>query len=156
MDYSALTPYTIKQGHVEIRNSFLQYERPAQAEFVRSPEVTLQNYSSKRFNTRTGPKKMVFDIQRLSLTHKREEMQYFDSLFGNEKDVYNFDFFAALIPINNQGLAEQPYTISMDRQLVLTPDYSVAEREFRQFEFLEKAISDLDRAVTDIVTRMNN
>jgi len=154
-DYSALTPYTIQQGYVEVRNSYLQYERPTQADFVRSPDVTVQNYALQRFNRQKGMKRMVFDVQKLSLTKEIKDLKYFDSMFGDQKEIYKFNLFVAMIPINEQGQAGKPYTVTMDREMTLTPDHSIAAREFRQFEFLEKAMSDLDGAVTDIVAKMN-
>jgi len=154
-DYSALTPYTIQQGYVEVRNSYLQYERPTQADFIRSPDVTVQNYTSQRFNRQKGMKRMVFDVQKLSLTKEIKDLKYFDSMFGDQKEIYKLNLFVAMIPISEAGQAGKPYTITMNREMTLTPDHSIAAREFRQFEFLEKAMSDLDAAVTDIVAKMN-
>lgn len=155
LDYSALTPYAVQQGRVEVRKSYTEYERPTQASFVRSPEFTIENYALSRFDLVTGVRRMVFDIQKLSLIRQEQKLKYFDSFFGNKRDVYQFNLFVTMIPVQESGTARAPYTIDIDRTLTLTPDLSIAEREFRQFEFLEKAMSDLDKAVSDIVTKIN-
>ncbi len=154
-DYSALTPYTVQKGRVEVRKNYTEYERPAQASFIRSPELTLENYALSRFDLVTGVRHMVFDVQKLSMTKTTQKLKYFDSLFGNERDVYSFNLFITMIPVANDGTARTPYTINMDRTLTLPPDLSISEREFRQFEFLEKIMSDLDKAVTQIVGKIN-
>lgn len=154
-DYSALTPYTVQQGRVEVRKSYTEYVRPTQASFIRSPELTIENYALSRFDLVTGVRRMVFDVQKLSLTQSVQKLKYFDSLFGSERDVYALDLFISIIPVTQSGKAQAPYTINMDRTLTLPPNLSISEREFRQFEFLEKVMSDLDKAVTEIVGKLN-
>lgn len=155
-DYSALNPYFIRQGHAEIKESYLQYKRPNQPDFVRSPEITFNNYAYNRFDTKAGKRRLVFDIQRLNLIRSKQELKYFESLFGDQKDVYMLDFVVAMVPVDSAGKTYAAYTISFKKRLVLTPDMSVAEREFRQFEFLETVMSTLDKGVTEIVTKLNN
>ncbi len=154
-DYSALTPYKIREGKVGIKKTYQAYPRLTQADFIRSPDMTVEQYAISRFETDNGIQKMVFDIQKLSMTKQKQKMSFFNSLFGNEKEIYHFELFIAMIPLNIQGRAEKPYTVQIDRKLILTPDYSIAEREFRQFEFLEKNMNDLDRAVNNIISKIN-
>lgn len=155
LDYSALTPYTVKSGYVEVRRSYQKYDRPQQASFVRSPDIAMENYAFNRFQVQGDNRRMVFDIQKLNLTKRDEKLKYYNSLFGNERHIYNFELFISLIPIDQNSAASAPYTISIDRELVIMPDLSVAEKEFRQFEFLEKIMNDIDAAVTNIVGKLN-
>lgn len=117
-----------------------------------APDVLLKHYVYSRFTTDQKPFNLIFDIRKVELKKAEKEVGVLGYVSGQDKDIYTLNLFITMSFIKSSK-ALSPYTIALDRDLELPHNISLAEKEFRQFEFLEKAMSDLDKAVTDIVQR---
>lgn len=152
LTYSNLNPYSVYGGSVEIRESYRQVGGK-NAHFVMAPEKLLKDYAINRFYTTGQPRTMVFDIQKASITESVKDSGMMGFVTGADKDVYDLNILIAMHVIRRDGTLQDPFTIALNRQLDVSQNASIAEREIEQFEFLEKAMTDIDKAVTDIVVK---
>lgn len=154
LTYENLNAYTPYGGGVEIQQSFkpdTQTTKIAQA-FPVAPDALLQRYAAHRFDQYKRPIKMVFDIKKASLLKKSDEDNLIGFLSGASEDSYLLDIYITMSPVEAGGFFSEPFTIALKRELFLPQRLSLAEREFRQFEFLEQAMNDIDGVVTKFVT----
>ncbi len=154
LSYDHLTPYSIHGGGVIIQQSFVPDEQTkiSAAEFPIAPDRLIQRYANKRFITGSVPKKLIFDIQEASLTKAADDNNIVGFLSGFSEDYYKLTIFIAMTPIRADKQRVEPFTIKLSRELSIPQNASLAERDFRKFEFLEKSIIDIDRVVSDMVT----
>ena len=94
---------------------------------------------------------MMFDIRRATLRQRFVEKNPIGFLTGDNAEFYTLDILVALSEVTPAGQVKAPYTISLVRELRLAENLSLSQREFREFEFLEKVMSDIDRGVNDIL-----
>lgn len=113
----------------------------------------ITRYANSRFETQERapqkPIKLVFDIQKASIIKQSDEENLVGFLSGAAENYYLLDVKLALFPLNARGEKLEPFTIKLKRELFLPQRISLAEREFRQFEFLEKVMIDIDRTITE-------
>ena len=152
LTYSNLNPYSVFGGSVLVRESHKENAVAQTQNFVIAPDALLHRYAMNRFFTEGGPQKMVFDIRKASVKHDVKETGVMGFVSGSDKDIYYLDILIAMSVVKLDGSLNKPYTITIQRELEVSQNASIAEREFAQFEFLEKAMTDIDRAVTEIVT----
>lgn len=152
--YDHLEPYTVRGGAVQIRQGYRLNDQTKAAfqDFQKSPDMVLMDYAYQRFLTQGRPVAMVFNIEKLSMRKLSDKENIIGFLSGAAADSYILDLFISLSPVKGDGTLSDPYTIKLQRRLDIPSQSSLAEREFRQFEFIEKIIHDLDRAITTIVT----
>ncbi|HPF77848.1 MAG TPA: hypothetical protein PLF01_01030 [Alphaproteobacteria bacterium] len=154
LTYENLNPYRPYGGGVEIRQSFKPDAATTQtvAEFPVAPDELLQRYAGRRFDRNLSPVRMVFDIQKAALSKKSDEENLVGFLSGAAEDYYTLEIAIAMFPAKADGTLTKPYTVSLKRELFIPQRASLAEREITQFEFLEKAVHDIDQVVTKFVT----
>lgn len=153
LSYDNLNPYAIHGGSVRVQQSFHPDPQTIKlaTEFPIAPDALIQRYANRRFVTEGAPPKLIFDIQKATLSKVADEDNLVGFLSGAAEDYYKLDIFITMTPIRADGQQVDPFTIKLRRQLLVPQNASLAEREFRQFEMLEKAILDIDRTVSDMV-----
>ena len=154
LTYDHLNSYSIHGGSVRVQQSFRPDEamQALAAEFPIEPEKLVQRYANKRFVTgMDNPHKLVFDIQNAALSKLSDKENMVSFLAGSAEDVYVLDIFIAMTPVRADGQRAAPFTVKVQRQLIMSQNISLAEREFRQFEMLEQAMFDVDQVVSDMV-----
>lgn len=154
LNFAHLTPYQVDGGGVMLSK---EGQSPSTVDGLsESPDQLLWRYAQSRFDTRAAPTRLSFHIQTASYTKQKPSAGGLPDAIGfwtgGAKDVYRLDILTRLSPIDNNGRKSSPFTVALKRDLFLPHNLSLAEREFREFEFFEKALHDIDRAVTDIVT----
>lgn len=157
LTYDHLLPYKPYGGAVLVRQSAVigSIDKKNMEEIIARPDRLINVYAQKRFATQGLPVRSVFDVQRISFKKKSDEENIIGVLSGAAADYYTLDLFITLSPVRKNGSTTKPYTIELKRELLIPDNASVAEREMRQFEFLEKIISDVDGAVTQFVANMH-
>lgn len=151
LTYSNLNPYSVRGGSIIVRESHKEKQLHQTSDFVIPPGELLKRYADNRFYTEGVPQRMVFDIRKAKVEHKTKETGMMGFVSGSDKDLYYLDILIVMSLLKPDGSLNKPYTISVQRKLEVSQNASIAQREFAQFEFLEKAMTDIDRAVTDIV-----
>lgn len=153
LTYDNLTPYNIQGGSVIIKQSFQPTPKMQEIanKFPVAPDILIKRYASKRFVTTGVPAKLIFDIQNAALRKISDEDNLVGFLSGASEDAYELNIMVAMTPIRQDGQQAKPFTIKVTRHIYMQQNSSLAEREFRQFEMLEKAIKKMDETVTDMV-----
>ena len=158
LSFEHLKPYAIQGGAVRIQQSFVEHpqSKALSAKFPIAPDKLLQRYAAKRFVTRQtaqqgAQERLVFDIKDASVSKINDPEGLISFFAGTAVDYYTLNMLVAMTPIRRDGQRAAPFTVKFNRRLSLPHNLSLAEREFRQFEFLEKAISDIDQSITQIV-----
>ena len=153
LTYEHLYPYQVYGGATQIRQSFEPTKRMNEviSEFPIAPGILLERYAAHRFVTQGTQTKMVFNIERAAIAKKSDDENIIGFLSGAAENAYLLDIYITMSPVAQNGSLTKPFTIAMKRELFLPQRISLAEREMRQFEFLEKAIVDIDAVVTKFV-----
>jgi hypothetical protein len=118
-----------------------------------SPAVLLENYARNRFVTGGAPVTMIFDIKQASLSKNARPTDPLLFMTGMEHNHYKLDILIEMAPLDEARRTMEPYTVYLEQKLVLSPDtMSLAERDNRKFQWIESAMVQVDRAVSNIVT----
>jgi len=157
LTYQHLNAYKPYGGGVMVQQTYEETKKSLKVanEFPIQPTTLLQKYAHSRFDRYQRPIKLIFNVQKAALKKKSDTDNIIGFLSGAAENYYLLDVFITLTPIDNGHIASEPFTIDLKRELYLPQRLSLAEREFRQFEFLEQAMSDIDKVVTEFYeTRM--
>lgn len=115
------------------------------------PAHLILTYARQRFDT-SLEKKITGDFTLTDLRFVKQEQrssQSWGAFLFQEQEVYDFSATIQLSFLHHQT----PYQITINEKLVLSEKDSLAERDYKQFEFFESIMGDLDRAVMDIIDR---
>lgn len=155
LSYTHLNPYSPYGGAVELRQSAVINERTRAIiqDFVMAPDALINRYAQSRFVTSSLPTRSVFDIVKLSIMKKTDADNLMGILSGAAADYYTLDLAINIYPVRG-GQMTQPYTIKIKRELLIPDQASLAEKEIRQFEFLERIVSDVDKTITTFIPNM--
>ncbi len=150
--YNHLGEMRAHNGAVRVERSNVQSAHKNK-DFIGNPYEVLSSYADHRFDQNLElPLRLIFNIQRANLIKTLPEQNMFERLTFQDREQYQLLIDIEMTPVSQQGELQKPYTIEMDRVLQLSENISLSQKEFRQFEFLEKAMTDIDRAVVDILT----
>ncbi len=153
LTFNYLTPFAVNNGATRITQSFQAGEmtRNTAPEFGQSPAFLLKRYANQRFVTTGAPQTFVFDIKKARLTKATSNTDALNFMVGLSMDIYKVEVLLELSLLQFNGRKAQPHTIYYEQKLTLSSNVNLKEREYAQFEFYEKMITDIDRAVSDIV-----
>ncbi len=155
LDFSYIEPYRVFNGAVEIKQDFSPNAKTNEAlrSFVTAPHVIINDYAQNRFVTAKEnlPVRMVLNIEKADVLKTTMNQGMIGFLTGDNQDAYHLDILITLAEIDLNGRIKEPYHISISRKISLSENLTLAERDFHQFEFLEKMMRDLDKAVNKIL-----
>lgn len=153
LTFDYLTPLAVNNGATRITQSFQAGEmtRKTTPEFGQSPALLLKRYANQRFITTGAPQTFVFNIKKARLTKTTSNTDALNFMIGLSIDVYTVEIFLELSLLQSNNQKAQPHTIYYEQKLTVSSNVTLEEREYAQFQFYEKMITDIDRAVTDIV-----
>jgi hypothetical protein len=176
LSFDHLNPYAIHGGAVRIQQSFVEHpqSKAISTTFPIVPAELLQRYAAKRFVTQQNANgqhgehgehgehgqqhrqlgvqdRLVFDIKDASLSRMSDPEGLVNFFSGLAEDYYTLHIDIAMTPIRADGHRAAPFTVKLNRRLSLAHNLSLAERQFRQFEFLETALTDIDQSITQLV-----
>ncbi len=161
LSYQHLQPMTILGGSVRLQQSFRPnaMHETTRKQFPYEPAQILMTYATQRFVHNGAGQglndKLVFDIQEASLSKVSDQDNLVGFLSGRAEDMYKLKILIHMIPIRADGQRAAPFKISYKRQLGIPQNTTLAQREFRQFEMIEKAIVAIDqRLITMVNTQM--
>ena len=160
LTYTHLSAYQPYGGAVLVRQSAALSDdtNKTMNGMVKRLDNLLQSYATGRFLTATKAPdrqvKSVFDITNLRFTKKADAQNMVGILSGAASEYYTLNLAIALYPVLHDGTLWEPYTIKINRELLIPDNISLAEREFCQFEFLEKVINDIDKTINEFIPTM--
>ena len=152
LSYNHLGAVRVSGGAVQVNKPEV---RPVSdiGDFVADPYEVLSTYADRRFyqDSKLSPR-MVFQINQAEIKKIIPTKTAFERLTFQEEEQYHLLIDISMFPISEKSKSSAPYGINIDRTLKLSENLSLSQKEFRQFEFIEKAMSDIDRAIMDIIT----
>lgn len=156
LTFNHLKAYSIKGGSTRITQSFKPDEmtRRVSNEFGQSPAFLLKRYANDRFvvdGQNNLPTTFVFNIKTAKLTKNTSDTDPLNFMIGISIDTYNLEVLLELSLMQADGQQAAPHTIYYEQKLVVSSNVTLEEREFAQFEFYERMMSDIDRAISDII-----
>lgn len=160
LTFTHLQPYKPYNAAVRIQQSAVLGAQTQEAlrYFVIKPDQLIRDYAHGRFLDEAEgiglPIKTVFDVKSLSLRKKSDADNVVGILSGAAADYYTLLLLVTMSPVQEDGQLSDPYTIKITRELLIPDQASLAEKEIRQFEFMEKVIGDIDRTITTFYPNM--
>ncbi len=166
ISYMHLHPYQVRGGGVEIRQRYVPSEEEATVAqyFPLELDALLRRYAQGRFvlfyppktvsklaldSSLNVPLRAIFMIEKAALT-KIKKSGTLEGFFGS--DTYKGHIVVSLTPVGDGGEREEkPHVIDLVKTIDLPHSLSLSEREFRQFEFLEAMMKDIDSGVIQLV-----
>ncbi len=153
LTFNHLNPYSVNSGATRITQSFQSGDmtRQTSLEFGKSPASLLKQYANQRFITSGAPQTFVFNIKKAKLSKTSSNTDALNFMVGLSLDVYKMEILLELSLLHPNGKKAQPHNVYYEQKLTLSSNVTLKEREYAQFEFYEKMITDIDRAVSDII-----
>jgi len=156
LTYAHLNPMAVHSGTVRIQQSFrpTRKQQDTLNQFALAPSEVLKNYANKRFlrSRDTGhEEKLIFDVQDASVIKVSDEESLVGFLSGDAEDVFVIDVLIHMTPVRNDGQRAAPFKVAHKQQLSLSQNISLAERQFRQFEAIEKMMSAIDKRIIEMI-----
>lgn len=149
LTFHTLSPLSVQGGSAHIKMDFSQAKE--EADFILSPREVVADYVSNRFNNdRNDPVTFVVDVLQVDLVKALQSKELLGALNVKDDEIYTLVINVALFPVKD-GYQQEPYQVTINRKLILSEYLSLSEKEIRQFEFLEKSIHDLDKAMSQII-----
>ncbi len=117
--------------------------------FVISPTEALRRYTAQRYTAAGGTQTLRVMVDDASM-HLRQIQQKNSALkwadIGTE-DEYELNMTVRALPVRSDGTEGTSMQWKFRRTLVMPQSVSLAEREKRQVEFLDKLIADIDASM---------
>lgn len=150
-NFDHIEAFPVDVSAVEAINHYSQAKpaNDASSMFVMAPDETLQRYLQSRYQARGQRGRLVFEIQEASVYQFNQEAASAPArwLDVGGYEEYNLTLKVKVRALDIPGYTEKSRVITAQRRLKLSEHASLAERESRQFEALEKAMHDVDNAV---------
>lgn len=122
-------------------------------QYAVSPDQTLQRFLDSRFQPQAMRGRLVLEIQEASVFRFEEDSK---NRVAQWLDVAGYEEYLLTLSVNVRaidipGYKELSKVLTAQRKIKFSEHASVAEREYHQFEALEKAIKDMDTALQRVV-----
>jgi len=153
LNFDYLEPYNVDNGRATITQTFTPdlMTMKVTKEFGESPADLVRRYAQSRFETNAPRQSLVINIKEASLSKITSLTDPLMFMTGLSKDIYVLKIFLELFPVSMEGNKTNPHTVYYEQQLTMSENVTLAARENAQFEFYEKTINDIDKAISDIV-----
>jgi hypothetical protein len=142
---------------VRVEENYIQPNDPKNvaSQFVVSPADAVKRYAAKRFQAGgagDGAFTITIEDARVHMRQITENNKVLEWSGVGTDDEYRI-FLQLVVSPQPSGFSGRPgaTTIRMDRTLVMPSSVTLAEREMRQIQFLERMIADVDSRVTDVL-----
>ncbi len=154
LTYSHLTPISINGGHFDVTRTYLtskDWRAPNASErqsktkitnFVMPLDSAVERYVASRFQREGGQPTVALNIEKV-------DINYMPSV--RAEDVYQAFVILTFAKLDLSGASRGSNNLTIKKTLKIPPHYSLAEREFAQFEFVEAVIHEIDNGVSIIV-----
>lgn len=125
------------------------------SQFVVTPADAVKRYAAKRFqagNAADGAFTITIEDARVHMRQLAENNKVLEWSGVGQEDEYRV-YLQLVVTPQPAGFNGRPgaTTIRMDRTLVMPSSVTLADREMRQIQFLERMIKDVDSRITDIL-----
>ncbi len=125
------------------------------SQFVVPPAEAIKRYAAQRYRAlpaSSGNFDIVIEDARVHMRQIAQESRVLEWSGVGQEDEYRLILQLRVTPQPEGTLRVSPSTIKMERTLVMPSSVTLAEREQRQIEFLEKLIADLDVKMGEVLS----
>jgi len=145
LSYSHLTPLSANGKSFTVIRNYLFNKQPdyfkekaRKNNFVMPLEVAIERYVTSRFKLNGPHPNAAVNIKKIDLSY--------------ESSIYMEDIYKAHVVLSFSKIGySNSHNLTVRKTLSIPSNYSLAEREFAQFEFIESVIHEIDNAVNVIV-----
>jgi hypothetical protein len=160
LTFENLPPVTLNASAVDFVLNYNPGEdkQDISSRFVMTPGDALRRYTAHRYVAGGGDQTLRVMLDQGSI-HIRELKQKNSALkwadIGTE-DEYELNMAVRVVPIASDRREGTSMQWKFRRTLVMPQSVSLAEREKRQLEFLEKLMADIDKSMMEGLTKNTN
>ncbi len=125
-------------------------------QFVMRPDDALKSYGTRRFTAKgvSGHFTMTIEDARVYQKELPQDNRVLKWSGVGQEDEYEVNTRVKISPVPDGAIQAPSTTIKITRTLVMPSKVSLAEREMRQTEFLEKLIRDIDSQIVKTLNDM--
>lgn len=144
-----------------VDEQYLQPNDPqdVSGQFVIAPSEAVKRYAAKRYQavgSGTGIFTLVIEDARVHMRQLDENNKVLKWAGAGKEDEYHLYLQLKVITTADGMQGRSTTTIKMDRTLVMPSSVTLAEREMRQVQFLEKLMADVDVKISDALDQTPN
>lgn len=156
LTFENFQPVTLNVLESEVVEAYTMPNDPddVSGQFVVAPSEAIKRYAEKRFpETGTGDGRFTIAIEdaRVHLNELDEDNKVLKWAGAGKEDEYRL-FLKLKVTMLPNGIRAATHTnIKMERTLVMPSSVTLAERETRQVNFMEKLMLDVDKAIIKAV-----
>lgn len=152
MTFAHVEPLLLKVSSIDIVNN---YDPSEDAEDMSNalptpPDIALRRYAESKFKADDFQDTLKFVIEEV-YTHVDEQPPVTGLMAWSKpsaKDTYKVVMKVRMYTQNDLGEQSEHSILTFKRSIAIPHSYSVAEREFEQYKFLETLMDDVDNVVT--------
>ncbi|MFA5591919.1 MAG: hypothetical protein WC989_01215 [Micavibrio sp.] len=143
--------------NVTVQEAYIAADDPdnVASQFVLPPAEAVKRYANKRFSAQgigDGHLTFVIEDARVHMRQIEQNNRVLSWAGVGKEDEYRVLLQVSITPQPHGTTRVSPSKVRMDRTIVMPSSITLAEREMRQIQFLEKMIADLDAQVQQVLS----
>lgn len=152
LSFTNITPYHVQASRVDVETKYVPGADPKDmaSSFAVAPDVAVRRYAENRLQPggQTGGLKFVIEDARVYQRVIKPDNKVVNWMGAGNQDQYEIFLKLSLYYTDDVGVQSgRKGEMSFNRTLTMPASVSVAEREKRQMEFLDKLMKDVDTGV---------
>lgn len=152
--FSHFQAVPLEVDHVDIEQLYNPDEKQGDIsqQLLLPPNYAVMNYARNRFKAAGGIDRFRFVLEDASVTKKllKPENQTLRWLGMGAEEEYRFKIVVNVQCVPPGSFSGPGATVTLDRTMILPENTSIAKREQRQNDFVEKLVRDLDARLLEI------
>lgn len=154
LTFANFQPVMLNVQSAAVDEQYLQPNDPqdVSSQFVVAPSEAVKRYAARRYQatgTGTGLFTLVLEDARIHMRQINQDNKVLNWSGVGKEDEYHLYLQLKVVTTPDGMQGRSTTTIKMDRTLVMPSSVTLADREMRQVQFLEKLMADVDVKITD-------
>lgn len=161
MTFSNYQTVMLNVQSAAVDEQYLQPNDPqdVSGQFVIAPSEAVKRYAAKRYQAAgsgTGLFTLVIEDARVHMRQLNQDNKVLSWSGVGKEDEYHLYLQLKVVTTPDGMQGRSTTTIKMDRTLVMPSSVTLADREMRQVQFLEKLMADVDVKIADALDATPN
>ena len=160
MTFEHVEPLPLKVATVEVINKYSPGgdEQDVSASLPTPPDIALRRYAERRLQNDDVAGALKFVIEDAYVHHKEivPEKGIMSWMKSEAKDIYNVVMKIRMYSLDAQGLQSDHSILTFRRSITIPQSYSLSEKEYEQFKFIEDMVAEVDGVVTSTLMHKLN
>lgn len=152
MTFEHIEPLLLRVASIDIINNYdpAQDDKDVSNSLPTPPDIILRRYAERKFKADDFSETLKFVIEEcyVHLHEDAPDKGLVAWVSPKAKDTYKVVMKVRMYTQNDLGEQSEHSILTFRRSIAIPQSYSVAQREFEQYQFLELLMQDVDQIIT--------